>query len=149
MKFSILLSFVFCLISHAVLAAQGVVTVESQYSLEETAARFETVLKSKGMRVFNRIDHQGNAKSVDLTMKPAIVFIFGNPKIGTKLMNCSDTAALDLPQKMLIREDAQQMVALLYNKPLYLKNRHHMKGCDELLDTVSQALEGIARAAAE
>ena len=38
-------------------AADGVVNVESTDTVKETADRMESILKEKGMTVFNRIKH--------------------------------------------------------------------------------------------
>lgn len=147
MKLRIIMPFLLLAISNMAFAAEGVVTVASGYSVQETADRFEAVLKAKGMTVFNRIDHKANAKSVGLSMKPAVLFVFGNPLIGTNLMNCSETAALDLPQKMLIHEDAQQKVSLVYNDPQFMQKRHNMKGCEAVVEKVSKALGKLSQAA--
>lgn len=73
--------------------------------------------------------------------------MFGNPKAGTPLMQCEQTVAIDLPQKMLISEDAEGRVWLSYNNPEYLKSRHNIKGCDEVINNVSMALMNLSTAA--
>ena len=75
------------------------------------------------------------------------MILFGNPKIGSKLMACSQTTGIDLPQKALIFEDASGGVWLSYNSPDYLSERHSISGCDEVLKTVSGALGKFAAAA--
>ena len=72
------------------------------------------MIESKGMKVFARVDHQKNAQSADLSLRPTQVVMFGNPKAGTPLMNCEQTVAIDLPQKILISEDADKKVWLSY-----------------------------------
>jgi uncharacterized protein (DUF302 family) len=63
-----------------------------------------SIIKSKGLTLFARIDHQENATTVDLKLRATEVIIFGNPKIRTPLMQCSQEAAIDLPEKILIRK---------------------------------------------
>ena len=62
-------------------------------------------------------------------------------------MNCEQTVAIDLPQKILISKDANKKVCLSYNNPDYLKTRHNIKGCDTVIDNVSKALNAISTAA--
>ena len=131
----------------AINADKGLITLQSKHSVQDTADKLVSIIESKGMKVFARIDHQKNAQSVDLSLRPTQVVMFGNPKAGTPLMNCEQTVAIDLPQKILISEDADKNVWLSYNNPDYLKTRHHIKGCDTELDNVSKALNAISTAA--
>ncbi|MCG3841666.1 DUF302 domain-containing protein [Psychrobacter sp. Ps1] len=128
-------------------AEKGLVTMQSNHSVQDTADKLVSMIESKGMKVFARIDHQKNAQSVDLSLRPTQVVMFGNPKAGTPLMNCEQTVAIDLLQKILISEDANKNVWLSYNNPDYLKTRHHIKGCDTELDNASKALNAISTAA--
>ena len=131
------------------LAADGLVAVKSSHDVKATADKLESVLKEKGMTVMARVNHQQGAEKAGLELRPTEVVIFGNPKVGTPLMQCAQSVAIDLPQKALIREDASGEVWLGYNNPEYLKNRHGIEGCDEVLDKVSGALGNFARAATQ
>ncbi|WP_351075008.1 DUF302 domain-containing protein [Shewanella sp. CAL98-MNA-CIBAN-0140] len=128
-------------------ALESLITVASHYSAKETADRFETIIKDKGFTVFSRIDHQKNAAAVNLALKPTEVIIFGNPNIGTQLMQCNQLVAIDLPQKVLISEDADNKVWLSYNNPKYIKLRHNIAGCDKVINKISAALNTLSIAA--
>ncbi len=128
-------------------ADAGMVHQASAYGVDETANRLEAILKEKGMTVFARINHTQGAEKVGKTLRPTQVVIFGNPKVGTPLMQCEQSVAIDLPQKALIWEDAKGKTFLSYNHPKYLKSRHHIKGCDPVIKKVSKALENFAKAA--
>ena len=128
-------------------ANDGLVSVKSAHDVSTTADRLEAVLKKKGMKVFNRIDHAKGAKSVGNNLRPTELIIFGNPKIGSVLMNCAQTIAIDLPQKALIWQDGGGQVWLSYNNPALLANRHRMAGCDQVLNKVTGALAKFAEVA--
>ncbi len=128
-------------------ASEGMVKLKSAHSVNETADRLERTLLAKGMKVFQRIDHAAGAKAAGKSLRPTQLLIFGNPKVGTPLMLCSQSIAIDLPQKALIWEDASGAVWLAYNDPAFLKLRHGTKGCDEVLGKVSKALGNFANAA--
>lgn len=128
-------------------AEDSLVKYESIYSVKETADRFENISKSKGLTVFARIDHQQNAANVGLELRPTEVIIFGNPKVGTPLMQCSQDVAIDLPQKVMITEDSNNKVWLSYNNPNYLVQRHSIEGCDEVIKKVSGVLGALSTAA--
>ncbi|MEZ9179191.1 DUF302 domain-containing protein [Vibrio cyclitrophicus] len=132
--------------SFSVAASDGLIKYQSNYSVKETADRFESIAKSKGLTLFARIDHQKNASSVDLKLRPTEVIIFGNPKVGTPLMQCQQDVAIDLPQKVLVTEDSNKKVWLSYNDPNYLMERHAINGCDEVIKKISGVLSKLSEA---
>ncbi len=129
------------------LAGEGMITLKSAYDVPTTADRLVNILKTKGMKVFNRIDHAAGAKSIGKELRPTELVIFGNPKVGTPLMLCSQGAGIDLPQKALIWEDASGQVFFAYNDPKYMAKRHGLKGCDEVIVKVGKALGNFAKMA--
>jgi uncharacterized protein (DUF302 family) len=132
----------------SVSAGEGMVDVQSAHSVTATADRLESILGAKGMTVFARIDHAAGAEKVGKSLPPTQLLIFGNPKVGTPLMLCGRSIAIDLPQKALIWEDAAGKVWISYNDPKFLKLRHDTQGCDPVLQKVAMALGNFARAAA-
>ncbi len=133
--------------SFPLLAEESMIRMESPHSVKETADKFVAVVKEKGFNVFARINHQGNAEKVGMNLKPTELIVFGNPKAGTPLIQCAQEVAIDLPQKVLVYEDLSGKTWLVYNNPDYLKQRHNMVGCDEMLEKVATALENLASAA--
>lgn len=128
-------------------AQSGMTIVPSASDVSATADKLEAVLNSKGMTVIARIDHAAGASKADMELRPTQLVIFGNPKVGTPLMQCAQSVAIDLPQKALIWEDAEGKVWLGYNDPQYLVERHSIAGCDEIVSKVSNALANFAKAA--
>jgi len=128
-------------------AQEGLITVKSPHSVAMTLDKLTTVLESKGMKIFTRVNHAEGAAGAGLELRPTEVLLFGNPKIGTPLMNCAQSVAIDLPQKMLAWEDESGQVFLGYNDPMHLKARHGIEGCDPVLEKVAGALGNFAAAA--
>jgi uncharacterized protein (DUF302 family) len=104
--------------------ASGIIDVPSRYSVPETLARLQAILREKGLTVFALIDHSGEAEKAGLTMRPTQVLIFGSPKGGTPLMVAAPRLAIDLPLKALAWQDEQGKVWLSYNSPEYFQERH-------------------------
>jgi len=143
-----LTGFIFILLfSSAVIAGNGLVNVKSSHDVATTADKLISILKSKGMTVFKRVDHAAGAAKVGKTLRPTELVIFGNPKVGTPLMQCSQSVAIDLPQKALIWQDAKGDVWLTYNNPDYLATRHNIKNCDAVLKKIRGALGKFSQAA--
>ena len=126
----------------------GMIKMKSQHSVKQTADRLESLVKEKGLTLFIRINHTENAKNVGKDLRATELLIFGNPNIGTPLMNCKQSVAIDLPQKALIWEDEAGQVWIAYNDPQYLVERHNITGCDEVVGKIKQALASLTNAAA-
>ena len=122
----------------------GIITIKSIHSVSVTIDKLEAVLNKKGMTIFKRVDHTAGAQKAGLQLRPTELLIFGNPKVGTPLMLCSQTAALDLPQKALVYEDEKGQVWLAYNDPAYMAKRHNIKDCDAAVQKVTNALAKFA-----
>lgn len=106
------------------LMTNGIIDVPSRYTVPETLARLQSVLKEKALTVFALIDHSGEAGKAGLTMRPTQLLIFGSPKGGTPLMVAAPRLAIDLPLKALAWQDEHGQVWLSYNSPEYLQQRH-------------------------
>jgi uncharacterized protein (DUF302 family) len=124
----------------------GIVDKPSNHSVDQTVERLKNILRSKGVTLFALVDHSGEAEKVGLKMPPTKLLIFGSPKAGTPLMLAAPSIAIDLPLKILVREDGQGKVWVSYNSPAYLKERHQLPA--ELLPNVA-VIETIAAKAAE
>jgi len=124
----------------------GLVVLESNYSLDSTFARVERALEvNEQISIVAQLDHAANAERVDLSLRPTRILIFGNPALGTPLMQSRQTTGIDLPQKVLVYEEADGTVRLAYNDPQYLAKRHDITDREEQLQTASKALRKLAR----
>jgi uncharacterized protein (DUF302 family) len=126
--------------------SSGITAKPSKYSVAETIDRLEKIAKAKGITIFARIDHAGEAEKAGLKMRPTQLLIMGNPKAGTPVMIAAPSAALDLPLKALAWEDASGKVWLGFNSAEYLKQRHSIP--DDLVKNVG-AIAGLVDAALE
>jgi uncharacterized protein (DUF302 family) len=126
--------------------SEGMISVRSAHSVAETASRLETLLEERNLTLMAQVDHAANAASVDQDLRPTRLFIFGNPNAGTPLMQCSQTVGIDLPQKALIWQDAEDRVWFSYNRPDYLVQRHDVSDCADVA-TIEQALFDLAQTA--
>lgn len=80
-----------------------------------TLARLVEVLEAAGMRIFARIDHAAGAREVGLAMPPTVLILYGHPKGGTPIMLAAPQAALELPLRVLVREDANGLTRVSFH----------------------------------
>ena len=128
---------------------EGIVTVASDNSVEETVSKLEAAIDGNdNLTLVTTLDHAANAASVGMKLPPTVLLVFGNPALGTPLMRAQQTIAIDLPQKMLVYEDEAGDVTIAYNDPQFLASRHGITGQSETLNTIAGALQMLASGAA-
>jgi uncharacterized protein (DUF302 family) len=144
---SFLIPGLFILFSCQVKSQDSFQKIKSPHSVDETVANLSKILTEKGMNIFATIDHQKGAINAGLELRPATLVIFGNPKVGTKLMLCDQKIGYDLPLKMLIWEEEDGNAWIGYWNPESLKNEYNLESCSEVLAKVKSALGNFAKAA--
>lgn len=127
---------------------EGVVSMESANSFAVTYEKLRTAVEGNAnLQIIAELDHQQNAQSVGLELNPTKLLVFGNPSLGTPLMQDEQTIGIDLPQKMLVYEDENGTVRVTYNDPYYLAERHGIEEKSEVLAKIATALNNLATAA--
>lgn len=124
----------------------GILMVESERSFDDTVAALLEDLEGRGFRIPFSIDYAERAGRRH-RIRPTTIVAFGNPNVGTPLMQNSRSIGLDLPQKMLVFEDAHGRVKLAYNDPFFLGSKHDVVGEDARLGAIAAALQNIAETA--
>ncbi len=139
--------YIFVLFASTLLAAQvnaldghGLISIKSHNSVDVTLDRLESIVTEKGLTVFARIDHSAGAKKAGLELRPTKLLIFGNPKVGTLMMQSRQTAGIDLPMKALAWEDETGQVWLTSCKAKYFADRHHIADRNEVVQKIAGTL---------
>ena len=120
----------------------------STRSVKDSIDALAAAVEAAGAKIVARVDHAAGAKAVGAEMKPAEVLIFGNPKLGTPLMQANPRAGLDLPMKVLAYEDAKGKVWIVTTRAAALRSRYGIKGKDEVITAMTGALDKLTGAAA-
>jgi len=125
---------------------EGIITIASNHSVDGTVEKLKGILQAKGVNLFALVDHSGEAEKVGMKMPPTKLLIFGSPRGGTPVMLAAPSIAIDLPLKILVREDVDGKVWVSYDSPAYLQQRHGVP--QELLQNI-EVEEMLAAKAAE
>ena len=128
------------------LSGNGIVSIPSNHSVDQTVENLKRILDGKGVTLFALIDHSGEAERVGMKMPATKLLVFGSPKAGTPIMLAAPSIALDLPLKILVSEDSQGKVWISYNSPEYLRDRHGVP--QDLLQNIG-VVESLAAKAGE
>jgi uncharacterized protein (DUF302 family) len=121
---------------------------ESAADFPTTVRRLQTEIEKRGAKIVATVDHAAAAKANGLELRPTTVIIFGNPKLGTPLMESRQTAGLDLPLRVLIWEDASNGVRIGYWPLSHITDDHAIEGLQDVKDKMTAALDAITDAAA-
>ena len=126
-------------------------TVESQNDVPTAVAKLIATIKAKELTHFQTIDHAKNAKDVGLKLKPETVVVFGNPKMGTLLMQCNPSMGLDLPLRILFSTDYEGRTTITYTNPEYWTLKHNIKDkkCLAIIKKAHIAMQNLADEAAK
>jgi uncharacterized protein (DUF302 family) len=124
------------------IAATGLTyAVTDSTSLTDAYNGVKAKLEAAGpIGIVAEVNHGAAASNAGLSLRPTRVILFGNPKLGTPLMQQNLLAGLDLPQKIVFYQQEDNGVIGGYNATEYLASRHNLTDNGELT-TVGNALK--------
>ena len=122
-------------------SGEGLIVKKSAFGATKTLDRLGLALTRAGLTIFARVKHQAGAKKVGLELKPTELLIFGNPKMGTPLMQANPAMGLDLPLRAVAWEARDGTTYLAYTDPAALKARYGITSKDALFAKMTGALK--------
>ena len=128
-------------------ADNRLITKKSPYSVAVTVDRLSEALKQRGIAIVARVDHAAAAEGIGEKLEPTQLIIFGNPKLGTPLMQSNRKVGLELPMKVLSWQDNSGQVWLAYLKPSALKSDYAVSDRDKTFAAMEQALDVVTNEA--
>ncbi len=126
----------------------GLVTIDTEQSVDETVEKLKEVLLDNGFFVPFTFDFTRKSRFWHIK-RPAQLIVFGNPKVGTPLMQNQQSIGIDLPQKFLVWEDRDGQVHVTYNDPLFIGKRHGLQGLNVMLGKIGNRLGALAKQGAK
>lgn len=124
------------------LLSNEIIVKNSHKSVEATMNKLQNIVTKKGFTVFAVVDHQAGAAKVRMKLPPSKEIIFGNPKIGTQLMQEKMLVGLDLPIRVLVFEDKKRQTKIAYRDGAWLNAEHNLTS-RKLLNKMNFVLDNI------
>lgn len=118
----------------------GLIVKKSDFDVVKTLDRLGIALERAGITVFSRIKHNRGAEKVGLQLAPTETMIFGNPKLGTPLMQSNPAIGLDLPLKAVAWQGADGSTSLAYTDPAWLAKRYGIADREPVFKKMTGAL---------
>jgi uncharacterized protein (DUF302 family) len=122
----------------------GIATVASDADFDTTWSRLLGAIEASPASVAFTVDHGANSGG---TLPPTRLVVFGNPILGTPLMQQSPTAGIDLPLKILVWEDADGVTQVSTTDVRFLKQRHRLRHVRTSLTAIDGAISNFVATA--
>ena len=124
------------------LFANDIIFKNSNKSVEATMNKLQNIVSKKGFTVFAIVDHTAGARKVRMELAPSKEIIFGNPKMGTMLMQEKMEVGLDLPIRVLVFQDEKKKTKIAYRDGAWLDSEHNLTK-KKLLNKMNFALDNM------
>lgn len=121
----------------------GVVKVESKYSMVETIDRIKSDIDAKGIQFFSQIDQKKLAADAGISLRPSTLLVFGNPALGAHFITADAEAGLDWPVRLLIIQDDSGKVWAVYTDFTYIAKRHGIANRDREFGIANAVISSI------
>ena len=125
----------------------GVVVLDSAYSVDETIARVKKDIADKGIMFFMDVDQAKLAAGAKIALRPSHLLIFGNPPLGIQFLTSNPVSGLDWPVRLLVFQDADGSVKIAYNDFTWVAHRHGITDRDAQFKMATMVITSIASAA--
>jgi uncharacterized protein (DUF302 family) len=124
----------------------ALVITRSPHDVTGTVERLAAGLRRRGIEVFARIDHAGGARAAGLELADEVLLVFGNPAVGTALMQADPTAGIDLPLRVLVWS-VDGASAVGFRDPHELTEDFRLDGQEGVLDRLRGLLDQLVEEA--
>ena len=121
--------------------------IKSKHSVALTVERAKRIAEHSELKVFGVIDHAQNAADIGMELLPTQLLVFGNPAVGTELMNVNPLLGLDLPLKLLVWQDREGIVWISYSSAESMQKRHNLDEHTEQFQNTERLLKELAQEA--
>jgi len=124
----------------------GLVRVESAYGFGETIERIKRNVAEKGITFFTEIDQSKLAGESGIALAPSTLLMFGNPALGAQFMTSNPMSGIDWPVRLLVLQDKENKVFVVYNSFDYLARRHAIADRGEAFAKATGVIESVTGA---
>ncbi|MBA3899289.1 MAG: DUF302 domain-containing protein [Bacteroidetes bacterium] len=125
------------------LSAQDLIVKTGNKNVSETVEALEKRILEKGFTIVQKVNHAKAAEKQELTLAPSIVIIFGNPKVGTKLMQENPNVAYDLPLRIAVFENKKGETTITYRNGDFLAKQYELDNAKDILEQMNKVLDEI------
>ncbi len=117
--------------------SQQMTVYKSKYSVDETVEKIVETINQKKLVHFETVNHDKVAEEYGVTIPPTRIILFEDPNLMIELVSCRQTTALDLPMKILVWEENEDIYIGFFD-PKVMKKRFMLQQCDDIISSMSR-----------
>ena len=121
----------------------GVVTLQSRYSVDETVNRIKADVAAKGIMLFDDIDQAKLGNAAGNQVRPSRLILFGNPALGTTFITANPSSGLDWPVRVLVYQAKDGAVKVAYNDFDWIARRHGIVNRKKEFKMATEVIESV------
>ena len=121
----------------------ALIVSKSPRNAVDTIAALRALLETKQIQVFAVIDHSGGARNAGLALADEFVVLFGNPGVGTLVMQDRPESGYDLPLRMLVWDDGGT-TRVGYRDPAEFVDRYGLDASRATVKRLSSLMRSLA-----
>lgn len=125
------------------------VITKTDFTGEEVVRNIKKGINERGLTIFSEMPHHEAAQKIEQELSFTHVIIFGNPKIGTKLMRCDQKIGLELPLKILVYTNKKGKTFISYTNLQFYHKNYRLRECKQVLNNIEKMLRQLAHEAAK
>ena len=109
---------------------------KSNLGVAQTTAKLESIIEEKGLKFFETVHHHEIASENGFSIDSTNVILFEDPELTTALIACEQTSALDLPLKVMVWMENED-VYIGFIDPAFMRKRFMIQDCPEILEQMT------------
>ena len=121
----------------------------SRLDWNQTIGNVRRSIQRRELKIFSEIDHQIGAIEKGNALRPTYLFIFGNPKVGSVVMECDQKMGIELPLKILVWQEEDEKIKIGCYDPLLWADKHDLESCRPVLEKMKSILQAISSEASQ
>lgn len=126
----------------------GVVVLESRYSVDETVRKIKASVAEKGIVLFDDIDQAALGNAAGNKVLPSRLILFGNPALGTTFITANPNAGLDWPVRVLVYQTKGGTVHVAYSDFNWIAHRHGITNRKKEFDMATEVVRAVTASVA-
>lgn len=121
----------------------GVVTLKSRYSVNETVKRIKADVAEKGIMLFDDIDQAKLGNAAGNEVRPSRLILFGNPALGTTFITANPVSGLDWPVRVLVYQAQDGSVRVAYTDFDWIARRHGITNRKKQFKMATEVIKAV------
>jgi uncharacterized protein (DUF302 family) len=127
----------------------GITSLTSRYSVDETVAKIKTSVAEKGITLFDDIDQAGLGNAAGNTVGPSRLIVFGNPALGTTFITANPLSGLDWPVRVLVYQAKDGSVHVAYTNFDWIAERHGIRNRKKEFNMATEVIKSVTASVQE